>query len=186
MRLPVYKLKLIRSGWMSFPHIDMNHPQLAAFFFHRLIGQGAVEHSAAIFLDPVGQVTGSTIISVGDLASVPMIAREVFKAAILANASSVIVSHNHPAPSSSKPSPQDIRATKRLIRAGSILGIDVLDHIVVGPNGKDFTSMREAGLLGLWWPDISEPARPSAPVVPESTAPNPLNFSRSCPAISTK
>lgn len=156
MRLPVYKLKLIRSGWMAYPPIDVKHPQLAAFFFHRLIGQAALEHSAAIFFDPVGQPTGSSVIATGDLASVPMIAREVFKAAILANASSVIVSHNHPAPSSSEPSLQDIRATRQLIRAGEILGLHVLDHIIVTPNGDDFTSMRQSGLLAPWWPDIRE------------------------------
>ena len=172
MRMPVYKLKLVRGGWMAFPPIDMQHPQLAAYFFHRMIGQAAVEHSAAIFLDPVGQVTGSTIIATGDLASVPMIAREVFKAAILANASSVIVSHNHPAPSCSKPSAADIRATKRLIRAGSILGIDVLDHIIVTPYGEDFTSLRQSELLALWWPDMGEPAKPSAPTEPQSTSGN--------------
>jgi len=147
LRLPLYKLKLVRTGWCAYPRIDMDHPQLAAYFFHRLIGQAVVEHSAAIFLDPVGQLLGSSIIAIGDLARVQMVAREVFKAAILANASSVIVSHNHPGPCSSKPSPQDIRATKRLIRAGEIVGIQVLDHIIVTPNCEDFTSMREVGLL---------------------------------------
>lgn len=147
MRLPIYKLKLVRSGWMAFPRIDMEHPQLAAYFFHRLIGQAVVEHSAALFLDPVGQVIGTSIIAVGDLGSVHMIAREVFKSAVLANAGSVIVSHNHPGPSPSTPSPADIRVTRRLVRAGSILGINVLDHIIVTPNGEAFTSMREAGLL---------------------------------------
>jgi DNA repair protein RadC len=172
VRLPVYKLKLIRSGWMAYPPIDLEHPQLAAYFFHRLIGQGAVEHSAAIFVDPVGQVTGSCIISVGDLARVQMLAREAFKAAILANASGLILAHNHPAPSSSKPSPQDVCVTQRLIRAGRILGIDVLDHIIVTPSDKDFTSMREAGFLSLSRPEISELRPPSAPAVPQSIAAN--------------
>jgi DNA repair protein RadC len=147
----------------------MQHPQLAAYFFHRMIGQAAVEHGAAIFLDPVGQIIGASIISVGDLGRVQMIAREVFKPAILANAASVIVSHNHPGPSSSKPSPQDIRATRMLIRAGSIVGINVLDHIIVTPNGEDFTSMREAGLL----------------VGTESTVANSKNSSGPCGANSS-
>jgi DNA repair protein RadC len=171
MRLPVYKLKLVRSGWIGYPPIDLEHPQLAAFFFHRLIGQAAVEHSAAIYLDPLRQFTGSSIVSIGDLARVEMIAREVFKAAILANASGLILAHNHPAPSSSQPSAADIRATRRLIRAGRIVGIDVIDHIIVTP-GKDFTSMREAGLLPLSWPDISGLRTQSAPAVPQSTPAN--------------
>lgn len=150
MRLPIYKLKLVRSGWISFPLIDVEQPQLAAYFLHKMIGQAVVEHSAAIFLGAHQQFVGSTIISVGDLDQVPVLAREVFKSAILANASSVIVSHNHPSGASS-PSPQDIRVTRSLIRAGEIVGIHVLDHIIVTPGG-DFTSMRESGELLLWWP----------------------------------
>lgn len=146
MRLPVYKLKLLRSGWISFPRIDLEQPQLAAYFLHKMIGQAVVEHSAALFLGTLQQFVGSTIISVGDLGRVPVVAREVFKSAILANASSVILAHNHPA-GLSLPSPQDIRVTQRLVRAGEIVGIKVLDHIIVTPNGEDFTSMREAGLL---------------------------------------
>ena len=155
MRVPTYKLKLIRCGWIPYSRIDMKHPQLAAFLFHRLIGQAAVEHSAAIFLDPVGHIIGASIISIGDLASVPMVGREVFKSSILANAGSVIVSHNHPAPSSSEPSSQDIRVTRQLIRAGEIVGVHVLDHIIVTPSDKDFTSMREAEPT-LCWPGIGE------------------------------
>lgn len=147
MRLPVYKLKLVRSGWISFPRIEVGQPQLAAHFFHKMIGQAAVEHAAAIFLNPRQQLVGSTIISVGDLAHVEVIGREVFKGVICANASGVILGHNHPVSSSSQPSAADIRVTRRLIRAGRILGISVLDHIIVTPNGKDFTSMREAGLF---------------------------------------
>ncbi len=150
MRLPVYKLKLVRSGWMGAPPIDLSQPQLAAHYFHRLIGQAAVEHAAAIFVDPVGQFTGSTVVSIGDLARVQMLAREMFKAAILANASGLILGHNHPAPSSSEPSPQDVRATKGLIGAGSILGIDVLDHIIVTNSDTDFFSMRERGVLSIF------------------------------------
>ena len=168
MRLPVYKLKLVRSGWIAFPRIDLEQPQLAAFFFQKMIGHAAVEHAAALYLDPVQQVVGSSVISVGDLGSVPMVAREVFKGAILANAASVIVSHNHPGPSSSKPSAADIRATFKLIQAGNILGIKVQDHIIVTP-GQDFTSMRETGKLALWWPEIP---RPPATRGPESSVRN--------------
>lgn len=160
MRLPVYKLKLVRSGWIAFPRIDLEHPQLAAHFFQKLIGQAAVEHAAVLFLDPVQQVLGSSVIGVGDLGRVNMVAREVFKGAILANAASVIVSHNHPGPASSEPSPADIRVTRRLIRAGEIIGIPLLDHIILTPSGQ-FTSMRERAELLLWWPARRVATEPS-------------------------
>jgi DNA repair protein RadC len=79
-----------------------------------------------------------------------MLAREIFKAAICANASSLIVSHNHPS-GPSKPSPFDIGVTRQLIRAGEIIGIRLLDHIIVTPT-EDFCAMRESGLLAPWWP----------------------------------
>jgi DNA repair protein RadC len=165
MRLPIYKLKLVRSGWISFPPVDVKQPQLAAYFLHKMIGQAVVEHSAAIFLGALNQVVGSTVISVGDLDRVPVLAREVFKSAILANASGVILAHNHPA-GLSLPSPADIRVTRRLIRAGEIVGIHVLDHIIVTPSG-DFTSLRETGELLLWWP--SNTRVPKEPVASART-----------------
>lgn len=169
MRLPVYKLKLIRSGWIAFPRIHVEQPQLAAYFFHKLIGHAAVEHAAVLFLGGAQQAVGSTIISMGDIGRVALVAREVFKGAILSNAASVIVSHNHPS-GHCVPSPQDIRITRRLIRAGEIVGIKVLDHIIITP-GQDFTSLREVE-PALWWPNIGEPHTQQQPSGEESTGGN--------------
>lgn len=144
-RIPIYKLKLVRERSIALPQVAVKYPQLAAVFFHRLIGQADREHSAALFLDAKGMPTGASIIGVGSLITAPMPAREVFKAALLANAFSFILAHNHPS-GSPKPSVQDVRLTRSLIEAGELLGIHVLDHIVITPSG-DFTSMREAKLL---------------------------------------
>ena len=145
MRVPIYKLKLVQNGSMICPPLCWKHPQIAALFFHRLIGRADREHAAALFLDAQGNPTGTSIISVGALNFTPLPAREVFKAALLANACGIILSHNHPG-GSPTPSEQDIRVTKRLVEAGELLGIDVLDHIIITITGE-FTSMREAGLL---------------------------------------
>ena len=69
--------------------------------------------------------------------------REVFKSAILNNAASVIVAHQHPS-GDITPSLEDINVTKRLAEAGKLLGIEVLDHLVVNNEGK-FTSLKEIG-----------------------------------------
>ncbi|OGS22185.1 MAG: hypothetical protein A2252_04245 [Elusimicrobia bacterium RIFOXYA2_FULL_39_19] len=71
--------------------------------------------------------------------------REVFKTALLCNASSIILMHNHPA-GKTDPSEEDKTITNRLIDAGKLLGIEVLDHIVVGNEGK-FLSFREKGFI---------------------------------------
>ena len=83
-------------------------------------------------------------VSRGTLDSTLVHPREVFKAALLANAAAIVVSHNHP---SGDPSPtmDDLEVTTRLVAAGEILGIVVLDHIVVG-DGHYF-SFKEAGRL---------------------------------------
>ncbi|MBZ0189092.1 MAG: JAB domain-containing protein [Candidatus Obscuribacterales bacterium] len=67
--------------------------------------------------------------------------REVFKAALLANSNSIIVAHNHPA-GSLTPSGEDIDVTSTLIKAGELLGVNVIDHIIVSSNG--ITSLRES------------------------------------------
>lgn len=145
MKVPIYKLKLVRGGFVSYPPVSANQPQLAAFLFHRLIGQAACEHSAALFVDARGVPLGLSVVAIGSLSKVPMVGREMFKAAILANASSLVVSHNHPV-GSSKPSLADVRVTELLVRAGRVLGIPLRDHIIVTPQ-HEFTSMREMGLV---------------------------------------
>lgn len=72
--------------------------------------------------------------------------REVFKAAILNNAASIIVAHNHPSGQPS-PSQEDIHITRRLVDAGKMLGIEVLDHVIIGGGTKSFISLREKGYI---------------------------------------
>jgi DNA repair protein RadC len=87
-------------------------------------------------------------ITTGLLDSLLVHPREVFKQAIAANASSIILAHNHPS-GDPTPSEADIRATRDLIRAGQLLKIEVLDHIIIGARSseraKDFISLRELG-----------------------------------------
>lgn len=71
--------------------------------------------------------------------------RDVFKAAILVNAAGIIVAHNHPS-GDPTPSPDDRALTTRLRAAGQLLGVAVIDHIVVGHEGR-YCSFRECGLL---------------------------------------
>jgi len=81
---------------------------------------------------------------VGSLNASVVHPRETFKAAILNNAASIIVSHQHPSGDSS-PSQEDIHVTKRLKDAGQMIGIEVLDHLIVGRN--QFTSLKEKGYV---------------------------------------
>jgi len=84
----------------------------------------------------------------GTLDTLLVHAREVFKPAIAANASAVVLVHNHPS-GDPTPSEADIKVTRDLIRAGQLLKIDVLDHVIVGRAAegrtKDYASLRELG-----------------------------------------
>jgi len=95
-------------------------------------------------LDAKNQPTLINIASIGTLNSSLVHPREVFKAAILGNAASIIVAHNHPSGDPS-PSPEDISITTRLREVGKIIGIDVIDHIVIGFN--NYVSLKEKGII---------------------------------------
>jgi DNA repair protein RadC len=88
------------------------------------------EHFLTLFLDTRNQVLGVAPVSVGSLDSSLAHPREVFKEAISANAASVIFVHNHPS-GDPQPSEDDIKLTRRLVEAGNIVGIEVLDHVIV-------------------------------------------------------
>lgn len=85
------------------------------------------------------------IVSVGTLSCSLVHPREVFKSAILANAASVILFHNHPS-GRLEPSEEDLEITRRLLQAGTLLGIPVEDHIIAGKSG-DYFSFREQGIF---------------------------------------
>lgn len=102
------------------------------------------EHFWELLLTTRNHLIQCTEISVGSLDTSIVHPREVFKTAIAVSAASIIVAHNHPS-GSHEPSADDISLTKRLIEAGKLVGIDVVDHIVVGNQG--YLSMKREGLI---------------------------------------
>ncbi len=102
------------------------------------------EQFRAMLLDTRNQVQCVKTISIGSLNASIIHPREVFKEAIAQSAAGIIVAHNHPSGDPS-PSQEDIAVTRRLVEAGRILGIDLLDHVVLG-DGR-FISLKERGLM---------------------------------------
>ena len=102
------------------------------------------EHFVVFYLDTRNQEIKRDIISFGTLNANLVHPREVFEPAIIHSAAQIIVAHNHPS-GNPEPSEEDIEITKRLVEAGKILGIELLDHIVVTKSG--FNSLKELGLL---------------------------------------
>jgi DNA repair protein RadC len=99
------------------------------------------EHFVAFFLDSRNQNIKKEIISIGTLTTSLVHPREVFEPAIQNLAAQIILCHNHPS-GNLEPSAADVEVTRRLIAAGKILGIDVLDHVIVSSTG--FFSMKES------------------------------------------
>lgn len=101
------------------------------------------EHFIGLHLNTKHKIISFDTVSIGSLNASIVHPRELFKTAILANASQIILIHNHPS-GNSRPSQEDITLTQRLVKAGDILGIQVIDHVVIGDS---FTSFKEDGLI---------------------------------------
>jgi len=102
------------------------------------------ECCVVLFLNVRRRVKGHQLVSIGTMDTILVHPREVFRVAIISASASLVLMHNHPS-GESVPSDSDIKVTRDLIRAGEILKIDVIDHVIVGrPN---HCSMRNLGYL---------------------------------------
>ncbi|SEC72311.1 DNA repair protein RadC [Paenibacillus sp. GP183] len=102
------------------------------------------EHFVCLFLNTKNHVIGQETLSMGSLNASIVHPREVFRAAIKRSSASIICVHNHPS-GDPTPSPEDIQLTHRFVEAGSIIGIEVLDHIIIGD--FKFVSLKEQGFM---------------------------------------
>jgi DNA repair protein RadC len=102
------------------------------------------EHFLAFYLDTQSKLIERQIVSIGTLNASLVHPREVFEPAIALHAASVIVAHNHPSGDTNSSS-DDVAVTNRLVEAGKILGIEVIDHIIATTTG--FMSFKDKGLL---------------------------------------
>lgn len=141
----MYELKIVRKrrqGYGAFNHLGNSKDVYEAF--HKRYEQADREEFLALLLDTKNYVVGFNVISVGSLNCSIVHPREVFKAAILANAASIILTHNHPS-GDPNPSTEDVAITKKIKEAGEIIGIRVIDHVVMGDNCH--FSFAEKGML---------------------------------------
>ncbi len=102
------------------------------------------EHFVAFYLDTQNNLIERQTISIGTLNSSLVHPREVFEPALLFHSASIIIAHNHPS-GELEPSAEDMEVTRRLIDAGRIIGIDILDHIILSKNG--YLSFQQKNLL---------------------------------------
>ena len=138
--------RLARESYAEAPLLDT--PDRLADLLREPNRAYTVETLQVVFLNTRKRLIGVQTLSQGTLDTVVMHPRDIFAPAILKRAAAVILAHNHPSGDPS-PSTADIQVTRNLVRAGQILGIEVLDHIILGRRTsecpRDYVSLREAG-----------------------------------------
>jgi len=102
------------------------------------------EHFWVVGLNPRNVIKYLELVSLGTLDTNLVHPREVFRLAIVKAVAQIIIAHNHPS-GNSQPSPEDVAITKQLVKAGKILGIEVIDHIIIA--GKEFASFKDKRLM---------------------------------------
>ena len=143
--IPGFRIALVREPGVKLAE----RPQIrvaaeAAPLLAQYIGETDREVFAVALLTIRRRVLGLHTVSVGCLTSSLVHPREVFKPAILAGSAALLLAHNHPS-GDPEPSAEDIALTRRLMAAGHLLGIEVLDHLILGEAGR-FVSLRERGV----------------------------------------
>lgn len=137
------QLRMERNNYSGFVPVYLNSPG-DVYQFLKDLENSDRERFVTISLDAKNAVTGVDEVSIGDLLSSIVHPREVFKSVILRNPAGVILVHNHPS-GNSEPSKEDIALTKRLAKAGNILDIRILDHIIIG--FEKYTSLKQEGII---------------------------------------
>jgi DNA repair protein RadC len=147
-KIPVYEVRLIQARrTLRLAEPTVCDPNLAAKTMHAMLGLTDREHFAALFLDGRHNITGANVIAVGGQHGIGTIEpRTVFRAAVAACCSAVVLGHNHPS-GDPAPSADDIATTAKLMAAGKVLGIPIVDHVIVTRDFRRWHSMHLRGTL---------------------------------------
>jgi DNA repair protein RadC len=143
-RVNIVSLKLVKESSILYKERCVRSPEDGYKLLKQFLVDKDREHFIVVSLDTKNQPVSINVCHIGSLNASIVHPREVMKSAILSNAASIIVGHNHPS-GKTEPSREDIEVTKRLVEAGKIIGIEVLDHIIVGD--ETFTSLKEKGYI---------------------------------------
>lgn len=145
-RVPIYRVALVREASLQMNRQRLSSSQDVANLLRQFLGAVDREYFVAVLLDRKNCLIGINTVSVGSLSASLAHPREVYKPAILSNAAAVILGHNHPS-GAPQPSQEDRAITRRLVEAGKLLGIEVLDHVIVGDGTRAYFSFADRQLL---------------------------------------
>ena len=140
--IPIFEVKLVRDGSLVSDRKVIRTPEDAHLILQGYFANLPHEEFVALLLNVKNFVIALSSVSVGTLSASLVHPRELFQRAILGNAASIIIGHNHPS-GDPTPSPEDLELTQRLLDAGKLLDIAILDHIIVGDGC--FAILKEKG-----------------------------------------
>jgi len=140
---PVLRVRLIRETSSS--QVQLSSPEDAMKTCEEFLVDEDREHLIVLMLSAKNDLLGIHTASIGNLTSAIVTPREVFKAAVLANAASIIIAHNHPS-GDPDPSAEDIEVTRVIKASGEFLGIPLCDHIIVGGPSRS-VSLKTRGFV---------------------------------------
>jgi len=147
-RIAMVSVRMVKDSSNNYPGLGstIKKPDDVNDIVNRVldINSSTVEKFGILLLDNKNKVIGIHILTIGTVNASLVSPRDVFQSALLANAVHIIAFHNHPS-GDSTPSREDVSITKRLAEAGKIMGIELLDHIVIGDN--NFYSLKNNGVI---------------------------------------
>ena len=137
--------------------VEITSPEAAAELLVPMLQYQDREHCVTLNLDTKHRLLATTTVSIGSVDHTFMSPREVFRDALLHGASAIVIAHNHPS-GDATPSRDDAAVTRRLGKAGELVGVEVLDHVVIG-HGR-WASLARRGVL-VERPDVRTELTPS-------------------------
>ena len=145
MKKSIYEYSLKRTKVMEFrEHEKFNMPKNVYKFLKAIkLDEEEQEHMLVLVLDAGSRIKAYYTVSIGLIDKTQIHVRELYRNSIIFGASRIILAHNHPS-GSTNPSSEDIKVTNAMVKAGKIIDIEILDHIIIGDG---FYSFAEAGKL---------------------------------------
>ncbi|TYS18056.1 DNA repair protein RadC [Rossellomorea vietnamensis] len=143
-RVNIVSIRLVKESSILYERRSIRSPQDAYELLKGFLEDKDREQFIVVTLDTKNQPVSINVCHIGSLNASIVSPREVMKSAILSSAASIMVAHNHPS-GDTKESMEDVEVTKRLAEAGKLMGIELLDHIIIGDG--TYNSLKEKGVI---------------------------------------
>lgn len=149
-RTALVRVQMVKERTVTYetPGDVINGPMALAAAAREILGDLDREGFVVLHLNTKHRIVSMELVAIGTVNATLVHPREVFKGAILANATRIALAHNHPS-GDKTPSPEDVALTRQLCQAGTLLGIEVVDHVILGDDSyismRDMPMMADAG-----------------------------------------